>query len=62
MRSRDVLDKVAITQRFIRESLPLVADGTFRPIIDSVLPLADAAKAHERMEANLNTGKIVLTV
>jgi putative PIG3 family NAD(P)H quinone oxidoreductase len=62
MRSRDVSDKVAITQRFIRESLPLVADGTFRPVIDSVLPLADAAKAHERMEANLNTGKIILRV
>lgn len=62
MRSRDVADKVAITQRFIRESLPLVADGTFRPVIDSVLPLAEAAKAHERMEANLNSGKIVLTV
>lgn len=62
MRARDVADKIAITQRFIRESLPLVADGTFRPIIDSVLPLAEAAKAHERMEANLNTGKIVLTV
>lgn len=62
MRSRDVSDKIAITQAFIRESLPLVADGTLRPIIDSVLPLAEAAKAHERMEANLNTGKIVLKV
>jgi tumor protein p53-inducible protein 3 len=62
MRSRDVADKVAITQSFVRESLPLVADGVLKPIIDSVLPLAEAAKAHERMEANLNTGKIVLKV
>jgi len=62
MRSRDVLDKIAITQSFIRESLPFLADGTLFPIIDSVFPLADAAKAHERMEANLNTGKIVLRV
>lgn len=62
MRSRDVSDKIAITQAFVRESLPFVADGTLRPIVDSVLPLAEAAKAHERMEANLNTGKIVLRV
>jgi putative PIG3 family NAD(P)H quinone oxidoreductase len=62
MRSRPVSDKIAITQSFVRETLPFLADGTLRPIIDSVFPLADAAKAHERMEANLNFGKIVLRV
>jgi len=62
MRSRPLADKIAITQAFVRESLPLLADGALNPIVDSVLPLADAAKAHERMEANLNFGKIVLEV
>lgn len=62
MRSRDVMDKIAITQAFVRESLPFIADGTLVPVIDSVFPLAEAAKAHERMEANLNTGKIVLRI
>lgn len=62
MRSRDVGDKIAITQRFIRETLPFLADGTLKPVVDSVLPLADAARAHERMEANANFGKIVLRI
>jgi tumor protein p53-inducible protein 3 len=62
MRSRPVADKIAITQKFIRESLPLFADGRLRPVIDSVLPLADARQAHERMERNANVGKIVLRV
>ena len=62
MRSRDVADKIAITQAFIRETLPLLSSGALRPVIDRVLPLAEAAKAHEHMEANLNFGKIVLTV
>jgi tumor protein p53-inducible protein 3 len=62
MRSRPLADKIAITQAFIRESLPLFADGSLRPIVDCVLPLADAAKAHDRMEANENVGKIVLKV
>jgi tumor protein p53-inducible protein 3 len=62
MRSRPLLDKIAITQTFIRESLPLLADGSLRPIIDCVLPLSEAAKAHDRMEANENVGKIVLKV
>jgi NADPH:quinone reductase-like Zn-dependent oxidoreductase len=37
-----------------------VKDGTLKPTIDSVLPLADAAKAHERFDARIPMGKIVL--
>jgi tumor protein p53-inducible protein 3 len=62
MRSRSVSDKVAITRRFVREDLPRFANGTLRPVVDSVLPLASAREAHERMEKNANVGKIVLRV
>ena len=40
----------------------LVAGGRLRPVIDTTLPLAEAAKAHELGETNRATGKIVLTV
>lgn len=36
------------------------APGVLEPVVDSVFPLADAAQAHRRMEANLNVGKIIL--
>lgn len=62
MRSRPLADKIAITEAFIRDSLPLFADGRLAPIIDSVHPLSEARQAHERMEQNLNFGKIVLKV
>lgn len=62
MRTRSLSDKLAITRRFVREALPLVADGRLRPVIDSVLPLAEVRRAHERMEQNANIGKIVLQV
>lgn len=62
MRSRPVSEKIEITQRFIRESLPLFADGRLMPVIDTVLPLAEARRAHELMESNANVGKIVLSV
>jgi putative PIG3 family NAD(P)H quinone oxidoreductase len=62
MRTRSIEDKIAITQAFARQFLPRIEDGTLQPIVDSELPLADAAKAHARMEANLNVGKIVLTI
>jgi len=31
-------------------------------VIDSTFPLADAHLAHERMEAGVNIGKVVLVV
>ncbi len=40
----------------------LVASGRVRPVIDSVLPLAEARAAHERMEAGEQFGKIVLSI
>jgi putative PIG3 family NAD(P)H quinone oxidoreductase len=61
MRTRPLADKIAAVERFRREWLHRLADGTLRPVVDSVFPLADAAAAHARMEANANAGKIVLT-
>jgi NADPH:quinone reductase-like Zn-dependent oxidoreductase len=40
----------------------LVEDGRLTPVVDTVLPLAEAAKAHEFGETDRATGKIVLTV
>ncbi|MET9321640.1 NADP-dependent oxidoreductase [Streptomyces sp. NPDC003038] len=40
----------------------LVSAGKLRPVIDTVLPLEQAAKAHEIGELGRTTGKIVLTV
>jgi NADPH:quinone reductase-like Zn-dependent oxidoreductase len=40
----------------------LVEEGRLRAEIDTVLPLEQAAKAHERGETGRTTGKIVLTV
>ena len=45
-----------------RHVWPLVGQGEIRPVIDCVLPLAEAAEAHRRMEAGEHIGKIVLSV
>jgi NADPH2:quinone reductase len=42
--------------------MPLVTAGSIKVPIDSTYPLAQAAKAHERMESSAHIGKIVLTV
>lgn len=43
------------------EVMRMALDGRITPQIDSVLPLADAAIAHERYDQHLPMGKIVLT-
>jgi NADPH:quinone reductase-like Zn-dependent oxidoreductase len=40
--------------------LQFIRDGRLKPVVDSVLPLADARKAHERIEAREHFGKVVL--
>ena len=43
------------------EALRFVADGRLKPVVDSVMPLAEARRAHERLEARAHFGKVVLT-
>ena len=62
LRPRSLADKRAICRRFAERWLPLLAAGTLQPVIDSVFPLEEVARAHERMEANLNVGKVLLTL
>jgi NADPH:quinone reductase-like Zn-dependent oxidoreductase len=42
------------------EVLQFVRDGRLKPVVDTVMPLAEARKAHERIEAREHFGKIVL--
>ena len=39
---------------------PWIAAGIVQPVIDRVMPIADAADAHRALEAGDVTGKIVL--
>ena len=44
----------------LNDALRHVASGALRPVVDSVLPLEDARRAHERIEARAHFGKVVL--
>jgi len=61
LRVRSPEVKAAIARAVEEKALPLVADGRVKIVIDSTYPLAEAAKAHARMEES-HIGKIVLTV
>jgi len=50
------------TREDFEAAYELVKSGRAKPVVDSVLPLAEAKAAHERMEAAEQFGKIVLTI
>ena len=62
LRARPLEEKIAISQRFASEMLPLFSTGQLKPVIDSVYAFVDIASAHEYMATNGNVGKIVITV
>ncbi|HSH45458.1 MAG TPA: zinc-binding dehydrogenase, partial [Longimicrobiales bacterium] len=60
LRSRSAAEKAAVTRGFTRDVVPLLADGSVRPIIHDTLPMTDAARAHELVESNATFGNVVL--
>lgn len=62
LRPRPVADKAAIADALRAKVWPLLDQGKIKPVIDSTFPLAEANKAHARMESSGHVGKIVLTV
>ncbi len=60
LRPRLIEEKIAATQSFARDVLPLLAAGKVKPVVDAVLPAGRAREAHERMEKNETFGKLVL--
>ena len=62
LRARPLEEKIAAMRAFETQVVPLLARGIVKPVVDCVMPLADVAKAHERMASNAGFGKIVLRV
>jgi putative PIG3 family NAD(P)H quinone oxidoreductase len=60
LRSRSVEEKAEATQAFVRDVLPLLAEGKIKPNLDKVFQVEDVRQAHEYLESNANFGKVVL--
>ncbi len=61
-RQVEILGSTMGSKGDLHEALPLVEAGRIRPIVDRVLPLAEARAAHELLETRQAFGKIVLAV
>ena len=62
LRVRDTAFKAALADALKAKVWPLIASGKVKVVMDSTYPLAEASKAHARMETNAHIGKIALTI
>jgi NADPH2:quinone reductase len=62
LRPQSDLAKAAYARDLETHVWPMIQRGALRPVIDSEYALADAAKAHWRIESSGHVGKIVLKV
>jgi NADPH2:quinone reductase len=62
LRPQNDLVKQRIAEGLQKHIWPHLASGRIAPIMDSEFPLAEAARAHTRMETSEHIGKIVLKI
>jgi NADPH:quinone reductase-like Zn-dependent oxidoreductase len=62
LRSRPVEAKAAMVAAFEARFGAALAEGKIRPVIDRVLPLAEASEAHRVVAASEHFGKLILRV
>ena len=62
LRPQNDLVKQRIAEGLQKHIWPHLASGRLAPIMDSEFPLAEAARAHTRMETSEHIGKIVLKI
>ncbi|HWE19579.1 MAG TPA: alcohol dehydrogenase catalytic domain-containing protein [Hyphomicrobiaceae bacterium] len=55
-----MLSATSTTRKQLEDCLALVASGAVKPVVASALPLAEARRAHELVEAGAVAGRIVL--
>lgn len=62
MKARDTADKARLAEGLRTRFWPLIETGVIKPVLDETFPLAEASRAHERMEKGDHVGKILLEV
>jgi putative PIG3 family NAD(P)H quinone oxidoreductase len=62
LRARSAEEKATATRLFAAHVVPLLADGTLRPVIDRAYKLEEIREAHLRLESNENFGKVVMLI
>ncbi|HEX5615327.1 MAG TPA: zinc-binding dehydrogenase [Acidimicrobiia bacterium] len=60
LRSRSLDEKADAVAAFARDVVPLLADGTLEPVLDTVVPIERATDAYDLVASDTTFGKVVL--
>ena len=60
LRARSIAAKSAVMDGLRRDVWPKIENGTIKPIIETVVPMAEAQRAHDLIASNVTVGKILL--
>ncbi len=60
LRSRPAHEKAAATHAFAGQVIPLLAACTVAPVVEEVVPLAEAERAYDLLAADTTFGKVIL--
>ncbi|WP_425409139.1 NAD(P)H-quinone oxidoreductase [Hyphococcus sp.] len=60
MKARSMEEKARLARDIRANVWPKLESGEIKPVIDQVFTMAEAAKAHKRMESGAHIGKIIL--
>jgi putative PIG3 family NAD(P)H quinone oxidoreductase len=61
LRGRPLEEKATIVAAVREHVWPLLESGVVRPVVDRALPMTEAARAHQVVEAGQHIGKVLLT-
>ena len=62
LRNRSVAFKAELARSLEEAVWPVIAQARYKPLIDKIFALDDAAEAHRRIDGGEHIGKIILTV
>ena len=62
LRSRSESFKTSVARELEEQVWPLFASGSLKSVVETVLPLQEAARAHQLMEGAVHRGKIILQI
>lgn len=60
LRARPIHQKADIIAGVTRDVLPLFESGAVRVVVDTIVPMAEAARAHQLLESKQTVGKVIL--
>lgn len=60
LRARSAQEKAAATVGFVRDVVPLLADGRVAPVVDAVIPLERVAEAYDLVASDSTFGKVIV--